>query len=209
MNNINKRLIEVRKELHFSTQKDFAQVLEMPFRTLQNYEQGNSVIPHTFLQNLYVKFNVSPNWLLLGLGDIFVDGVPYFLLPSDNVVAEKILDDLIAFFKGKKESLSLSKKIFFSINSNTKKFAYLLDELLEKIDDSQYQKKDIISILDKDLSFFTKITSIVEIKMLKEFIETLDENTLSFMCQNKKAVQLVIKAAFSSMDYAINKAITK
>jgi len=209
MQNVNVRIIELRKMLNFSTQKEFANALEIPFRTLQTYEQGTSVIPHTFFQKLYNKFGASPSWIILGVGDKFADNLQYSSLIPDSSVAENILDNLIAFFNGKKESLSLSKKIFFSINSNTKKFAYLLDELLDKISDSTCQKQDIISILDKDLSFFTKITSIVEIKMLKEFIETLDEDTLSFMCQNKKAVQLVIKASFSSMDYAINKAITK
>lgn len=209
MHNVNVRLVEIRKILNFSTQKEFASALEIPFRTLQTYEQGTSVIPHTFFQKLYNQFRVSPSWIILGVGDKFLDNLQCSSLILDSAVAEKILDDLISFFNGKKESLSLSKKIFFAINSNNKKFAYLLDELLDKIIDAECTKKDIMAILDHDLSFFTKITSMVEIKMLKEFIETLDQETLSFMCQNKKAVQLVIKASFSSMDYAINKAITK
>ncbi len=203
---VGERFSSVLSKLNLSTKYivDKYNITQQYVSVLKKTEKINDT-----LASICVDLNVNLNWLLTGKGEMFVNDIPSYQLYSDAKIAEKILDDLISFFDGKKESLVLSKRIFFSINSNTKKFAYLLDELLEKIDDSQYQKKDIISILDKDLSFFTKITSIVEIKMLKEFIETLDQETLSFMCQNKKAVQLVIKASFSSMDYAINKAITK
>lgn len=58
-NNIGKKIAETRKKLGFRTQNDFAQALGMPFRTLQTYEQGASVIPHTFFENLKTKFNIE------------------------------------------------------------------------------------------------------------------------------------------------------
>lgn len=69
---MNERLIELRKALGFKSQKDFAEVLDMPTRTLQAYEQGTSpIIPSTLIQKLMLKFDASAEWLLLGHGDIF------------------------------------------------------------------------------------------------------------------------------------------
>ena len=69
---MNERLIELRKALGFKAQKDFAEVLDMPTRTLQAYEQGtSSSIPSTLVQKLMEKFAVSAEWLLLGHGDMF------------------------------------------------------------------------------------------------------------------------------------------
>lgn len=70
---MNERLIELRKALGFKSQKDFAQVLDMPTRTLQAYEQGTSpIIPSTLIQKLMEKFDISVEWLLFGRGDMFV-----------------------------------------------------------------------------------------------------------------------------------------
>lgn len=69
---MNERLIELRKALGFKSQKDFAEVLDMPTRTLQAYEQGTSpIIPSTLIQKLMLKFDASAEWLLLGHGDMF------------------------------------------------------------------------------------------------------------------------------------------
>lgn len=69
---MNERLIELRKTLGFKAQKDFAEVLDMPTRTLQAYEQGtSSSIPSTFIAKLMGQFNVSAEWLLLGRGAMF------------------------------------------------------------------------------------------------------------------------------------------
>jgi len=69
---MNERLITLRKTLGFKSQKDFAEILDMPARTIQAYEQGTSPnIPSSFLQKLMEQFGISADWLLLGRGDMF------------------------------------------------------------------------------------------------------------------------------------------
>lgn len=69
---MNSRLALLRKTLGFRTQKDFAEVLDMPWRTLQSYEQATTSIPSTFIFKLKNQFNISANWLLFGKGEMFL-----------------------------------------------------------------------------------------------------------------------------------------
>ena len=69
---MNTRLALFRKTLSFRTQKDFAEVLDMPWRTLQSYEQGTTSVPSTFIVKLKNKFNISADWLLFGKGEMFL-----------------------------------------------------------------------------------------------------------------------------------------
>lgn len=73
---MNTRLARIRKDLGFRTQKDFAEVLEMPWRTLQTYEQATTAIPSTFILKLKNQFNISADWLLFGVGEIFLVDSP-------------------------------------------------------------------------------------------------------------------------------------
>lgn len=70
---MNTRLTLLRKTLGFSSQKAFAEVLEMPWRTIQSYEQAVSYMPSTFFIKLREHFNVSANWLLTGEGEMFIN----------------------------------------------------------------------------------------------------------------------------------------
>jgi len=72
MINIAKRIKEVRKKLGFNTQREFSTELNIPTPTLQKYEQGKVTIPHTFLEILNKKLNVSIDWILTGQGEIFL-----------------------------------------------------------------------------------------------------------------------------------------
>ena len=69
-----KRIKEIRENLGFTRQDDFANAIDVPFRTYQSYEQGQvKVIPHTFIEKLNKQYNVSFEWLLTGTGSMFVD----------------------------------------------------------------------------------------------------------------------------------------
>lgn len=69
---MNTRLTFLRKTLGFSSQKAFAEVLDMPWRTIQSYEQAVSYMPSTFFLKLKEHFNVSADWLLTGEGEMFI-----------------------------------------------------------------------------------------------------------------------------------------
>lgn len=72
---MNTRLTLLRKTLGFSSQKAFAEVLDMPWRTIQSYEQAVSYMPSTFFVKLREHFHVSADWLLSGEGEMFIQ--PY------------------------------------------------------------------------------------------------------------------------------------
>lgn len=106
---MNERLITLRKTLGFKSQKDFAEALDMPPRTIQSYEQGISPnIPSSFLQKLMEQFGVSADWLLLGRGDIFSKN--NFIIKSfencellyDELNNEEIYNALISAYIEKK-----------------------------------------------------------------------------------------------------------
>ena len=66
------RLKQVRELLGYKKQTDFALSLDIPFRTYQTYEQGQTKIPHTFLSALSSKYNISIDWLLSGEGSVYI-----------------------------------------------------------------------------------------------------------------------------------------
>lgn len=70
---MNTRLTLLRKTLGFSSQKAFAEVLNMPWRTIQSYEQAVSYMPSSFFVKLREHFNVSADWLLSGEGEMFIN----------------------------------------------------------------------------------------------------------------------------------------
>ena len=68
------RIKEIREKLGFKNQNDFAETLNIPFRTYQSYEQGQvKAIPHTFIEKMHSKYNVSCKWLLFGKGNMFIE----------------------------------------------------------------------------------------------------------------------------------------
>ena len=69
---MNTRLTFLRKTLGFPSQKAFAEILKMPWRTIQSYEQAVSYMPSTFFLKLREHFNVSADWLLSGEGEMFI-----------------------------------------------------------------------------------------------------------------------------------------
>lgn len=69
---MNTRLTFLRKTLGFPSQKAFAEILKMPWRTIQSYEQAVSYMPSTFFLKLREHFNVSADWLLTGEGEMFI-----------------------------------------------------------------------------------------------------------------------------------------
>jgi transcriptional regulator with XRE-family HTH domain len=85
---IYKRIKHVREALNFSSQKDFSEALSMPNRTYQSYEQAKvKDIPHTFLEKLNLRYNVSIEWLITGEGEMF--------LRKNKINEEKNYVDLI------------------------------------------------------------------------------------------------------------------
>jgi len=81
-NNISARFIEVRKDVGYTDQKEFAEKIGVKWRTLQTYEQGTvKKTPYGFIELLNKHFNVSKEWILTGQGEKYESAQK--LEPSD------------------------------------------------------------------------------------------------------------------------------
>lgn len=71
-NNISARFIEVRKNIGYTDQKQFAEKIGVKWRTLQTYEQGAvKKTPYGYIELLNKHFNVSKEWILTGQGEMY------------------------------------------------------------------------------------------------------------------------------------------
>ena len=92
---INERLKTVRTHLGLK-QSELAKLLNITTRTLQNYEK-NADIPASVINKLITLFNINPNWLLTGQGEMFINensqkniGVNYGGIQVGNIIGEQI-----------------------------------------------------------------------------------------------------------------------
>jgi transcriptional regulator with XRE-family HTH domain len=72
---IENRIRLLRETLGY-TQKDFAYMLGVTFKTYWRYETGKGTVPSSLLSLLVEKHNASPSWLLTGEGEMFIDKKP-------------------------------------------------------------------------------------------------------------------------------------
>ncbi len=70
-----KRLVEVRKRLGFM-QKDFAPELNVSLSFLYQVEAAKTKPGYNFFKKLIEKFNVNPQYLFTGEGDMFYNQEP-------------------------------------------------------------------------------------------------------------------------------------
>ena len=68
---VNERFKKVREYLGLS-QRDLARELGITERTVRNYEVGKIEVPKTIILALQALFNINPNWLLTGQGEMFL-----------------------------------------------------------------------------------------------------------------------------------------
>ena len=69
---MNERLKILRKKLGL-TQKQFADMIGITTRSLQNYEANLRKIPGDVIKNICEKMSVNPSWFLMGEGEMFKD----------------------------------------------------------------------------------------------------------------------------------------
>lgn len=81
------RLKEVRAHMKIS-QKNFAADLGVAASYLSEIESGKTRPGYNFLIKLADVFNVSPNWILLGMGNMFLSGDDQWL-PGDQDFGEQ------------------------------------------------------------------------------------------------------------------------
>lgn len=73
MSEFNTRFREIRKSLKL-TLREMSQVLSIPLSTVSKYEQGVIKPGVEILSRVCLKYKVNLNWLLTGVGEMFLDG---------------------------------------------------------------------------------------------------------------------------------------
>jgi len=140
MKGIGKRLKELRKALGLS-QREFGEKIGRTLRAIQNYEAEQRVPDETTLKLIEILFNVNPEWLREGKGEIF----------EDSEVSKFLIEGL-AFEKGKKlsairSSLGLSKEEFAQALGIDKYILELYETGKEKIPENLVQKlKEVFNV---------------------------------------------------------------
>ncbi len=93
---IGSRFKEVRKNLGYS-QKEFAKLLGIGLTTLKDYEREKFTPKTEAVLKLITLFNINPNWLLTGQGEMFLNessqkniGVNYGGIQIGNIIGEQI-----------------------------------------------------------------------------------------------------------------------
>lgn len=105
---MNKRLIELRKHGLHLTQEEFGKRLGVRKTAISKLERGENNLTKQMQTAICREFNVNPDWLLYGTGDMFVTYthdeevamyVQDILDEEDNEVADMIKDFIVAYCK--------------------------------------------------------------------------------------------------------------
>lgn len=70
--NIGERIKNLRKNMNV-TAKDFADILQIPLRTVGSYERNEAQPSPKFFNALIDIYNININWLLTGDGNVFLN----------------------------------------------------------------------------------------------------------------------------------------
>ncbi|MBN6075518.1 XRE family transcriptional regulator [Aggregatibacter actinomycetemcomitans] len=74
---IGARIKQLQKDLGYSSAEKFAEVLEKTTASrLSDVIRGKQKLPDDLMFELITKFNVNANWIIAGVGDVFIGKIP-------------------------------------------------------------------------------------------------------------------------------------
>ena len=116
---IGKRLKEVRGSF---SQQQFADVLEVHRNTVARYEREERVPDSEYIEQIYKKFPINPQWILTGEGQMSNSKKTEYFIAIDNMFMKKSdqrLYDLIKnhLIEYKKNDSSFSRNMMLDISS--------------------------------------------------------------------------------------------
>lgn len=88
MNNLDKRIRELRKSLNL-TMEQFGEKIGVSKSTISNIENGNRNATEHMVKSICREFNVDYEWLTTGSGEMFVDSDEDFLSRIDAILADE------------------------------------------------------------------------------------------------------------------------
>lgn len=101
--NIN--FLTIRKKLGLS-QVDYAKNLSTSQNLISKYEKGQVELPYKIINNLHKILNININWLLTGIGEMFIEEQN-----TKNIVAEPKQE-----YHQNKNKLTIPKQIDFNLS---------------------------------------------------------------------------------------------
>ena len=88
---IGARIKQLQKELGYSSAEKFTETLEKTtVSRLSDVIRGKQKLPDDLMFELITKFNVNSNWIIAGVGDIFIGKIPNNALTSSE---QTLLED--------------------------------------------------------------------------------------------------------------------
>lgn len=89
---IGARIKQLQKELGYSSAEKFTETLEKTtVSRLSDVIRGKQKLPDDLMFELITKFNVNSNWIIAGVGDIFIGKIPNnALTPSEQPCSKTI-----------------------------------------------------------------------------------------------------------------------
>ena len=105
---IGARIKQLQKELGYSSAEKFAEVLEKTTASrLSDVIRGKQKLPDDLMFELITKFNVNANWIIAGVGDVFIGNIPENALTKQEQV---LLEDYRESNEQGKEAIEKTAK---------------------------------------------------------------------------------------------------
>lgn len=114
---IGARIKQLQKELGYSSAEKFAEVLEKTTASrLSDVIRGKQKLPDDLMYELITKFDVNANWIIAGVGDIFIGKIPEKIL---TVQEQTLLEDYRESNEQGKEAIEKTAKALSAIATLT------------------------------------------------------------------------------------------
>jgi hypothetical protein len=114
---IGARIKQLQKELGYSSAEKFAEVLEKTTASrLSDVIRGKQKLPDDLMYELITKFDVNANWIIAGVGDIFIGKIPEKML---TVQEQTLLEDYRESNEQGKEAIEKTAKALSAIATFT------------------------------------------------------------------------------------------
>lgn len=141
MDSFSKRLKELRQKLNI-TQNDFAKACDVKLTAISKYETGLVKPGFDMIYKIASVYNVNLNWLILGIGETFLQTVALKNGTNENIVSvtqeitannqnftiksyEKTINDNSSSFENKSDIIALIINLAEKLSQNPKELEKL------------------------------------------------------------------------------------
>ena len=136
-----KRLKEIRQELHI-TQNDFAQACNVKLTAISKYETGLVKPGFEMLYKIAAVYKINLNWLILGIGEKFIQSVNLKTGTNDEIVS--VTQEIVSNNKNFTiKSYNKSSNIMTENPENNTDIISIIINLAEKLSENPNELKKL------------------------------------------------------------------